>query len=88
MIKAKITSKGQVTIPKEVREKLSAETGDYVVFDINGDTVKLVPYKSKQLTELYASLPATRPYPGKKAVRTETAQKIAERRLEAEGKDE
>jgi antitoxin PrlF len=86
MIKAKITSKGQITIPKEVREKLSAETGDYVVFDISGEAVKLVPFKSKQLSDLYATLPATRPYPGHQTIRIETAAKVAESILGKENK--
>jgi antitoxin PrlF len=34
---AKITSKGQVTIPKAVREALGIEQGDEVVFRIEGD---------------------------------------------------
>ena len=33
MIVAKITSKGQVTIPKKVREKLGVQPGEEVSFD-------------------------------------------------------
>lgn len=33
MITAKITSKGQVTIPKEIREKLGVHPGDDVGFE-------------------------------------------------------
>jgi AbrB family looped-hinge helix DNA binding protein len=29
---SKITSKGQVTIPKEVREKLNVQEGDHIAF--------------------------------------------------------
>jgi AbrB family looped-hinge helix DNA binding protein len=32
MTKAKITSKGQITIPKEIRELLGVHPGDQVVF--------------------------------------------------------
>ncbi len=32
MIKAKITSKGQITIPKEVRDRLGLRPGDEVEF--------------------------------------------------------
>ena len=32
-LKAKITSKGQVTIPKEIREKVGLEPGDEVSFE-------------------------------------------------------
>jgi antitoxin PrlF len=33
MITAKVTSKGQVTIPKEVREMLGVHPGEYVGFE-------------------------------------------------------
>ena len=36
-IESKLTSKGQVTIPVEVRRRLGAETGDKLVFEIAGD---------------------------------------------------
>jgi AbrB family looped-hinge helix DNA binding protein len=32
MAKTKVTSKGQVTIPKEVRERLGLKTGDEIEF--------------------------------------------------------
>ncbi|MCB0262083.1 MAG: AbrB/MazE/SpoVT family DNA-binding domain-containing protein [Calditrichaeota bacterium] len=34
---AKITSKGQITLPKKVREKLHLKTGDKIQFEINSD---------------------------------------------------
>lgn len=34
---AKVTSKGQVTIPKQVRELLAIETGDRLAFELEGD---------------------------------------------------
>lgn len=42
---AKITSKGQVTLPKPIRERLRLKTGDRVDF-IEGDdgAVRLVPH--------------------------------------------
>ena len=44
MPESTITSKGQITIPKVVREKLHLETGDTVYFDLREDgTVLLVP---------------------------------------------
>lgn len=41
MPKAKVTSKGQITIPKKVRERLNIHPGDEVTFKENeqGDTV-------------------------------------------------
>ena len=34
MYTSKITSKGQTTIPKQIREKLHAETGDTIAYDV------------------------------------------------------
>ena len=40
---AKITSKGQITIPKAVRETMGLEEGDYVVFEPEDDRIILRP---------------------------------------------
>lgn len=39
---AKVMSKGQVTIPKDVREILGISNGDRVSFIVEGDTVRIV----------------------------------------------
>lgn len=39
---AKVMSKGQVTIPKNVRAALGIETGDRVTFIVEGNEVKVV----------------------------------------------
>ena len=36
-ISARLTSKGQVTVPRAVREALSLEEGDRLVFRVEGD---------------------------------------------------
>ena len=38
---AKVTSKGQVTVPKAVREALGIEEGDNVVFRVDGNRAVL-----------------------------------------------
>ena len=38
---SKITSKGQVTIPKEIREKLGVHAGDSLVYELEGNTVRV-----------------------------------------------
>jgi antitoxin PrlF len=44
MSTAKMTSKGQITVPKDVREALAIEAGDRVCFRIREDgVVELVP---------------------------------------------
>ncbi len=77
MNKAKITFKGQVTIPKEVREALTIQEGDTVIFEVQGDHAVLKPIKNKSLGDFYGVLPATRPYPGSEAIRKEVHHKIA-----------
>ena len=39
---AKVMSKGQVTIPKRIRELLNLENGDYVTFVVNKDRVEIL----------------------------------------------
>lgn len=36
-LRAKITSKGRLTIPKEVREKLGVKAGDSLLFDVDDE---------------------------------------------------
>lgn len=38
---AKVMSKGQVTIPKRIRELLDLQNGDYVTFVVNNDKVQM-----------------------------------------------
>lgn len=38
---AKVMVKGQVTIPKRIRELLNLENGDYVTFVVNKDKVEI-----------------------------------------------
>lgn len=44
----RVTTKGQVTIPIEVREKLGIFPGTEVEFVVRGDSVKLVKTRSKK----------------------------------------
>ncbi|MGQ0640615.1 MAG: AbrB/MazE/SpoVT family DNA-binding domain-containing protein [Gemmatimonadaceae bacterium] len=37
MASAKLTSKGQITVPKDVREALGVQTGDRIAFTIRRD---------------------------------------------------
>lgn len=69
MVRATLTSKGQLTVPKDVRERLGLKSGDRVVFELEGDSVRLRAERSRSLEELRGSLPATREYPGKEAER-------------------
>ena len=40
-VAAKMTSKGQITVPKAVRDRLELEPGDQVLFRLQGDRAVL-----------------------------------------------
>jgi len=79
MNKARITFKGQVTIPKEIREALTIQEGDTVIFEVEGDHAILKPLKKRALADFYGVLPVTRPYPGLDAIRKEVHRKMGKR---------
>ena len=49
---ATLTSKGQTTIPKEIRDSLSMKTGDRMTFTLMPDATVIMRVKSKSVTEL------------------------------------
>ena len=77
MDRAKITYKGQVTIPKGVREALDLKDGDSVLFIVEKDQALLKPMKRKSLEGFYGALRATKPYPGMESIRKEVHKKIS-----------
>lgn len=52
--RAKVTSKGQVTIPKRVREALDLHAGDELLFRVSGS--KAVVAKTQDFLELAGSV--------------------------------
>lgn len=57
---SRITSKGQVTIPAEIREELGLKPRDSVQFSREGGRVFIEPFES-QLLRSYRSIPALDP---------------------------
>lgn len=51
-----VTSKGQTTIPKEIRDKLHMKPGDRITFTLMPDATVLLRLKSKSFTELAGAL--------------------------------
>lgn len=41
MTYARLTSKGQVTVPKEVRTRLQLQPGDVLSYEVEGDEVRV-----------------------------------------------
>lgn len=54
MIESSITSKGQTTLPKAVREALSVEAGDRVRYIVKDDEVRI--RKVKPIDRLFGAL--------------------------------
>ena len=65
--KATLTSKGQTTIPKEIRESLGMKPGDQMTFTLMPDATVIMRVKSKSVTALAGVLQKK----GRKAVPVE-----------------
>lgn len=55
-----VTTKGQITIPKEIREALGLREGDKVIFMIEGERVVIRKVSEEKLSEI---LIRQRPWP-------------------------
>lgn len=64
---ATLTSKGQTTIPKEIRDSLHMKAGDRMTFTLMPDATVVMRVKSKSITELAGALYKK----GRKAIPTE-----------------
>ncbi len=49
---ATLTSKGQTTIPKEIRESLGMKAGDRMTFTLMPDRTVVMRIKNKSITQL------------------------------------
>ena len=76
---ARLTSKGQVTIPVAVRKAMGAEPGDEILFELDKEGARVHVLKRVPLVKLAGILPATRPWPGKEAVREEIGRALGEK---------
>jgi AbrB family looped-hinge helix DNA binding protein len=77
---SRITSKGQVTIPSEIRKALDIEQGDDLLFELGADqTARLRVVKRQKLSDFYGSLRTERPFPGKEVVREEVGRALGGR---------
>ena len=53
---AKITSKGQITVPREVRHALGVKPGDKIVFEQKGKEVSVRPVRQKSVFAKYRGI--------------------------------
>ncbi len=56
MATATLTSKGQLTIPKAIRDSLHLHTGDRVAFVIHGESEALLKPVTKSVDEMFGRL--------------------------------
>jgi AbrB family looped-hinge helix DNA binding protein len=60
-LETRLTQKGQVTIPAEIRARLGLKPKDVVRFEVEGDEVKLKPATSQLLAGFGAVSPKQKP---------------------------
>ena len=53
---ATITSKGQITVPREVRRLLGVRSGDKLVFETDGKGVRVRPVRTKSTFSKYRGI--------------------------------
>ena len=53
---ATITSKGQITVPREVRRVLGVRSGDKLLFETDGTGVRVRPVRSKSAFSRYRGI--------------------------------
>jgi antitoxin PrlF len=65
-MRARITSKGQVTIPKAVRDRLSLRPGDSLLFDLEGSRTEVRAERRKTIADFAGALPVKKTLPPRK----------------------
>ena len=71
---AKLTSKGQITLPREVRRALGVKAGDKLVFEHNGKDISVRPVRTKSVFAKYRGIGNPGMASGRKAVEQTTRQ--------------
>jgi antitoxin PrlF len=64
----KITSKGQITVPIEIRRLLGVHEGDRLLFESDGEGVRVRPIRSKNLLSKYRGIGTPGVGSGRKAI--------------------
>jgi len=64
MVKGTISRKGQVTVPKEIREALGLKPGSRVRFELKDGYAVLLPEPQSRVDTLFGALRTDTPFPG------------------------
>lgn len=79
-VTARITGKGQVQIPRVVRQRIGAEIGDDLIFIVTDEGKVVVEVvKRMRLLELGGSLPTGRPFAGTDEEEAAVRERVASR---------
>lgn len=65
---ARITSKGQITVPREVRRILGVRAGDRLLFESDGNGVRVRPVRSKSAFSKYRGIGNPEILSGRKSI--------------------
>jgi AbrB family looped-hinge helix DNA binding protein len=76
---AKVTSKCQITIPKEIRDSLGISPSDYVIVVVDGDKAILRPVRKESIAGLRGRLPASRAFTSSDDTRREVGRQLGRR---------
>lgn len=83
---ARITGKGQVQVPRVVRQSIGAEIGDDLIFVVTDEGKVVVEVlKRARLSELGGSLPTGRPFAGIEEEEAAVRERVARRTARGEG---
>ncbi len=62
-VRARVTSKGQVTVPKAVRDRLGLRPGDALIFDLAGGRAQVRAERRKTLADFAGLFPVKKALP-------------------------
>ena len=81
MVTATLTSKGQLTIPKAIRDSLHLHTGDRIAFIVHGDSEAVMKPVTKSVDEVFGRLhTAGQPRRSVEEMKAAVAKRMRERR--------
>ncbi len=66
MVKARLTSKGQITVPKVIRDRLGIQPGDDLLFDIRGNRVEVTARRRQSVAASAGLFPVNRAVKGER----------------------
>jgi AbrB family looped-hinge helix DNA binding protein len=79
---SKVTRKGQITIPKDVRDSLGITSEDYVVVVVDGEKAILSRARGGRVSDLKGRLATKKPFPGSDEVRRTVGEDLGRRQFE------